>query len=58
VAGVRPLVAHAAWRTTAALATDVVLGCTVHQRNPQPLREARRRARQARARGPQPHPGS
>jgi deoxyribonuclease V len=49
--GVRPLVAHAAWRTTAAEAATVLLRTTSGARTPQPLREARRLAREARARG-------
>ncbi|MGY1707341.1 endonuclease V [Geodermatophilus sp. SYSU D00697] len=48
--GVRPLVAAAAWRTTAATAADVVLATSTGVRTPQPLREARRLAREARAR--------
>ncbi|MGY1625027.1 endonuclease V [Geodermatophilus sp. SYSU D00965] len=48
-AGVRPVVASAAWRTTAATAADVVLAASTGTRTPQPLREARRLAREARA---------
>jgi deoxyribonuclease V len=48
-AGVRPVVASAAWRTTAATAADVVLAASTGVRTPQPLREARRLARDARA---------
>ena len=46
---VRPLVAHAAWRTTAGTAAQVVLECTGGARTPTALREARRLARAARA---------
>jgi deoxyribonuclease V len=48
VGGVRPLVAHAAWRTTAAVAAEVLLACSADLRSPWPLREARRLARLAR----------
>lgn len=48
-AGVRPVAAHAAWRTTAAQAVEVVLATATRARTPQPLREARRAARGARA---------
>ncbi|MGY1693104.1 endonuclease V [Geodermatophilus sp. SYSU D01105] len=47
--GVRPVVAAAAWRTTAATAADVVLATGTGVRTPQPLREARRLARETRA---------
>jgi deoxyribonuclease V len=47
-AGTRPLAVHAAWRTNAATATDLVLS-TCRARTPEPLRSARRRAREARA---------
>jgi deoxyribonuclease V len=46
--GTRPLAVHAAWRTNAATATDLVLS-TCRARTPEPLRRARRRAREARA---------
>jgi deoxyribonuclease V len=52
-AGVRPLAVHAAWRTDAATALEVVrgaLGATPDARTPEPLRLARQAARQARAR--------
>jgi deoxyribonuclease V len=48
--GVRPIVAHAAWRTTADVAASLVLSTTTDVRTPLPLREARRLAREARAR--------
>ncbi len=48
--GARPVVAHAAWRTDAATAAEVVLAAsTGAARAPVPLREARRTAREARA---------
>jgi deoxyribonuclease V len=49
-AGVRPLAAHAAWSTDAATAAAVVLDLTRTARTPEPLRQARRFAREARAR--------
>lgn len=47
--GVRPLAVHAAWRTDPAAATDVVLRSWCRHRTPEPLRQARRLARAARA---------
>jgi deoxyribonuclease V len=47
-AGTRPLAVNAAWRTEADAAADVVLA-TCRARTPEPLRAARRRAREARA---------
>jgi deoxyribonuclease V len=47
--GTRPLAVHAAWRTDPDTAADVVLSAS-HVRTPEPLRRARRRAREARAR--------
>ncbi len=44
-AGVRPIVAHAAWRTTAVVAVEVVLAATRGTRFPEPLRRAVERAR-------------
>jgi deoxyribonuclease V len=49
VAGARPVVAHAGWRTDAATATAVVLACTDGSRTPEPLRQARRVARETRS---------
>ncbi|HEX2073659.1 MAG TPA: endonuclease V [Geodermatophilus sp.] len=49
VPGVRPLVASGAWRTSAAVAADVVLAAPAGVRTPRPLREARRLARAARS---------
>jgi deoxyribonuclease V len=46
--GTRPLAVHAAWRTGPEAAADVVLSVS-HARTPEPLRRARRRAREARA---------
>jgi deoxyribonuclease V len=46
--GTRPLAAHAAWRTDAETAVGLVL-VTSRVRTPEPLRRARRRAREARA---------
>lgn len=47
--GARPVVAHAAWRTDVDAAVDVVLRTSGGARRPEPLREARRVAREARA---------
>jgi deoxyribonuclease V len=47
-AGTRPLAVHAAWRTNAETAAEVVAS-TCRARTPEPLRRARRRAREARA---------
>ncbi|MDK3256951.1 endonuclease V [Blastococcus capsensis] len=49
--GVRPVVAHAAWRTTGEVAAALLLAGTRGARTPWPLREARRLAREARGRG-------
>jgi deoxyribonuclease V len=46
--GVRPLAINGAWRTDTATASAVVLS-TSRARTPEPLRQARRRAREARA---------
>jgi deoxyribonuclease V len=46
--GVRAVVAHAAWRTDPAVATMVVLRATRRARTPEPLRQARRVAREER----------
>jgi deoxyribonuclease V len=48
--GRRPLAVHAAWRTDAATAVEVVLAGVGGTRTPTPLREARRAARTARSR--------
>lgn len=50
-AGTRPLAVHAAWRTDPDTAADVVLSAS-RARTPEPLRRARRRAREARATDP------
>lgn len=47
--GVRPLVAHAGWRTNAATAADLAVGTATVARTPEPLRLAREAARTARA---------
>jgi deoxyribonuclease V len=47
--GRRPLVVHAAWRTDAETAVQVVLASLAGMRTPQPLRTARRVARESRA---------
>jgi deoxyribonuclease V len=46
--GTHPLAVHAAWRTDADTAAEIVL-TTCRARTPEPLRRARRRAREARA---------
>jgi deoxyribonuclease V len=46
--GVRPLAVHAAWRTDPETAVELVLACS-RARTPEPLRQARRVARTARA---------
>jgi len=46
--GTRPLAVHAAWRTSAETAADVVIGCIGDLRTPEPLRSARTAARTAR----------
>ena len=48
--GVRPLAVHAAWRTDPEVAVAVVLAVTREWRAPEPLRQARRAAREARSR--------
>lgn len=50
-AGVKAVAVHAAWRTTADTAVELVLATAGKARTPQPLREARRAARAARAEG-------
>lgn len=47
-AGTRPLAVHTAWRTDPTTAAEVVLAAS-RARTPEPLRRARRRAREARA---------
>jgi deoxyribonuclease V len=49
-AGARPLVVHPAWRTDLDTAVAVVLAAAPRRRTPEPLRLARRLAREARAR--------
>lgn len=48
--GAKPVIAHAGWRTTAEVAADVVLGACERARWPEPVRAARRIARELRAR--------
>ena len=48
--GVRRLFVHAGWRTDPATACEVVMAATTKTRTPEPLREARRLARDARSR--------
>jgi deoxyribonuclease V len=45
----RPVVVHAAWRTTPAIAAGLVVGLPGHARTPEPLRLAREAARVARS---------
>jgi deoxyribonuclease V len=47
-AGARPVVVHPGWRTDLDIAISVVLGSVRRARTPEPLRRARRAARQAR----------
>ena len=48
-AGARPIVVHSGWRTDLDTAVWVLLASTRRARTPEPLRRARRAARQARA---------
>jgi deoxyribonuclease V len=47
--GTRPLAVHAAWRTDPEAAVEIVLSSLAAHRAPEPLRRARRAAREARA---------
>jgi deoxyribonuclease V len=47
--GTRPLAVHAAWRTDPEVAVEIVLAALAGRRAPEPLRRARRAAREARA---------
>jgi deoxyribonuclease V len=47
--GTRPLAVHAAWRTDPEAAVEIVLSALAGHRAPEPLRRARRAAREARA---------
>jgi deoxyribonuclease V len=47
--GARPVVVHAAWRTSAQTALSVVLEVTRRARTPEPIRQARRLVKMARA---------
>lgn len=51
--GARPVCVHPGWRTDAETAVAIVLATTRRARTPEPLRRARRAAREARA-GPPP----
>jgi deoxyribonuclease V len=55
--GVRPVVAHAAWRTDVDVAVAVVRCCAGGTRTPEPLRQARRVAREARSQAEGRDPG-
>ena len=46
--GVRPVAVHPGWRVDLATAVEVVAGTTGQRRTPEPLRRARRLAREAR----------
>jgi deoxyribonuclease V len=48
--GVRPVLVHAGWRTVPGTACEVVLAVTGPRRTPEPLREARRLAKDTRSR--------
>lgn len=48
-AGAQPIVVHGGWRVDAATAVEVVLGACRNARTPEPIRQARRIARTARA---------
>jgi deoxyribonuclease V len=48
--GTRPLAVHAGWHVDAENAVEIVLSCTRGARTPEPLRAARRAAREARER--------
>jgi deoxyribonuclease V len=48
-AGARPVIVHPGWRTDLDAATTVVVAATRRARTPEPLRRARRAAREARA---------
>jgi deoxyribonuclease V len=47
--GTRPLAVHAAWRTDPETAVEIVVAAAFDHRAPEPLRQARRAAREARA---------
>jgi len=54
--GAKPVIAHAAWRTSAEIAEGTVLGSRALARWPAPMREARRLARELRDVTISPHP--
>jgi deoxyribonuclease V len=47
--GARPVLVHVGWRTDPAVASHVVMLATRRARTPEPIRRARRLAREARA---------
>jgi deoxyribonuclease V len=47
--GTRPLAVHAAWATDAETAVEIVIASLAGHRAPEPLRRARRSAREARS---------
>jgi deoxyribonuclease V len=47
-AGAKPVIAHAGWRTSAEIAAEIVLGGCALARWPEPMRAARRMARELR----------
>lgn len=49
--GAKPVIAHAAWRTSAEVAAEIVLGSCALARWPEPIRTARRLARELRDAG-------
>jgi len=55
--GVKPVAVHAAWRTDASSAVEIVQRVTAGARTPEPLRLARMAAREARARSEAAAPG-
>ena len=50
--GVRPVVVHPGWRVDLATAVEIVAGTTGRRRTPEPLRRARKLAREARQQDP------
>jgi deoxyribonuclease V len=57
-AGARPVVVHSGWRTDLDAAATVVVAATRRARTPEPLRRARRAAREARSAALSPRSGS
>jgi deoxyribonuclease V len=56
--GVRPLAVHPGWRVDLDTAVHLVLSSSARRRTPEPLRQARRLARAARARSSPERPGA